>query len=323
MITPDAISRSRLSRMKSSYEGDQWGVILAGGEGTRLRSLTRNIAGDERPKQFCPILGMETLLDQTRRRVARSVSPGRTMLILTHTHEHFYSPLLDQVPSRLLVIQPENRGTTPAILYGLLRIAKEAPMASVAILPSDHYVSDDDAFMAHVEAAFAVVRSRPELVILLGISPAHPETGYGWIESAERIFGPGLNALYQVRRFWEKPPPGVAETLFGRGCLWNSFVMVARVASLISLIENTAPDLYHAFLRTWPALNTSREPEAVQALYARLPSTNFSEQVLARRPEDLAVLPVGGVQWSDLGEPDRVLSVLAGTRFSEIGLVPV
>ena len=303
--------RQRFSPKVPSYDMSQWGLILAGGDGTRLRSLTRRITGDNRPKQFCPIFDNESLLDRTRRRVAQTVAPERTVAVLTKAHERFYAPLIHQVPSRLLVVQPENRGTSPAILYALLRIAKMAPTASVALFPSDHYVSDDEAFMAHVRVAFDGVLRRPELVILLGISPASPETAYGWIEPDQPIFGNGRPAFFRVRRFWEKPKPILARTLLAEGCLWNSFVMVARGATLLALIEGAAPDLYHSFLGLWPVLNTHDEEVAIEALYAGLPSTNFSEQVLVSRPEDLAVLPVGGVQWSDLGEPGRVLSVLA------------
>lgn len=303
--------RRRFSPTVPSYDTSQWGVILAGGDGTRLRSLTRRITGDDRPKQFCPIFDNESLLDRTRRRVAQTVAPERTVAVLTKAHERFYAPLIRQVSSRLLVVQPENRGTSPAILYSLFRIAKMAPTASVALFPSDHYVSDDEAFMAHVRVAFDGVLRRPELVILLGISPAYPETAYGWIEPDQPIFGNGQPAFFRVRRFWEKPKPVLARTLLAEGCLWNSFVMVARGATLLALIESAAPDLYHTFLGLWPVLNTHDEEAAIEALYAGLPSTNFSEQVLASRPEDLAVLPVGGVQWSDLGEPGRVLSVVA------------
>jgi mannose-1-phosphate guanylyltransferase len=309
-----------ISAPATSRDQNSWAMVLAGGDGIRLRALTRRITGDDRPKQYCPILGNESLLAQTRRRVALVVAPERIVLMLTRTHERFYAALTAAVPPRLLVAQPANRGTGPAILYGLLRMAKMAPTASVAIVPSDHYVSDDAAFMAHVAAAFEAVRIRPELVILLGISPTYPEVAYGWIESAGPVLEPAAGALSFVRRFWEKPGPRLAETLLARGCLWNSFVMVARVASILALIESAAADLYHTLLGLWPVLNTSGEAAVVEALYAGLPVTNFSEQVLVSRPEDLAVLPVRGVTWSDLGEPGRVRAVLEGNAVRTDGV---
>ena len=285
-----------------------WGVILAGGDGVRLRSLTRRITGDERPKQFCPILGPETLLDQTRRRTALTVSPCRTVVVVTRTHQSFYAPSVAGLLSGSLVEQPENKGTAPAILYALLRLAGMAATDPVVIFPSDHYVSDDAGFMAHVESAFAAVRARPELVVLLGITPDRPEVEYGWIEPAEPILGEGQGAVCRVRRFWEKPSPLLAQTLRAEGCLWNSFVIVARVPALLGLIHRAIPDLYYAFDSIRPAMNTFGEAEAVRALYSRFPSTDFSGQVLAPSPVYLAVLPVRGVRWNDLGDPHRVLA---------------
>lgn len=292
----------------------RWGLILAGGEGTRLLPLTRRIAGDERPKQFCRILGGDTLLQQTRRRCALVIPSDQTLVMVTQAHEGFYAPLLADLPPRCLVAQPENRGTAPAILYGLLRVAQWGSMDAVAVFPSDHYVSDDDAFMAHVAAAFASVNGRPDLVVLLGVAPESPEVEYGWIEPAEPIREHEPGALYRVRRFWEKPSLVRAQMLLARGCLWNSFVMVARVPALLTLIRRTIPTLYYAFATVTPALDTLMEAEAVRVLYSQIHSTNFSRQVLAARPANLAVLPVTGVGWSDLGNPRRVLATLSRAR---------
>ena len=291
-----------------------WGLILAGGEGTRLLPLTRRIAGDERPKQFCRILGPETLLEQTRRRSALVIPPEQTIVVVTRSHERFYAPLLGDVPPRCAVVQPENRGTAPAILYGLLRICAVGPMDAVAVFPSDHYVSDDDGFMAHVQAAFGAVDARPDLAILLGITPESAEVEYGWIEPAEPIPAPEPAPLYRVGRFWEKPSPLRARMLLARGCLWNTFVMVARVPALLTLIRHAMPGLYYSFAAVTPAIDTLLEGEAIRTLYSKIPSTNFCREVLAMRPANLAVLPVSGVSWSDLGNPRRVMATLSRAR---------
>lgn len=122
---------------------DRWAVVLAGGDGVRLRSLTRRITGDERPKQFCRILGGRTLLEQTRRRAGLAVTSDRIVPVVTRAHEQFYAAPLADLPERQLAVQPENRGTGAAILYALLRIAALAPTGRVVVLPSDHYVSDE------------------------------------------------------------------------------------------------------------------------------------------------------------------------------------
>jgi mannose-1-phosphate guanylyltransferase len=296
--------------------GDRWAIILAGGDGTRLRPLTRVIAGDERPKQFCALLGSETLLDQTRGRVALAVPAAQTLFVLTRTHEPFYDPLLGDVPKGRLVVQPRNAGTAPAILYSLLRLSKAAPTSSAAFFPSDHYFSDDAAFMSHVETAFEATRDRDDMVVLLGITPDGPEADYGWIEPASPGLAENADRLWWVRRFWEKPTPEFARGLLERGCLWNSFVMVGRVSAFLKMIGHAAPELTERFNPIVPALNTSEEERLVKELYSPLVDVNFSQQVLAARPRSLAVLRVGGLTWSDLGRPQRVLSMMTDAGLS-------
>ncbi|HEY6122528.1 MAG TPA: sugar phosphate nucleotidyltransferase [Pyrinomonadaceae bacterium] len=290
---------------------DRWAVILAGGDGTRLRALTRSITGDERPKQFCPIVGGRTLLDQTRDRVAASVSADRTLFVLTKSHERFYTQLAKTHRRELLLIQPENKGTAPAIIYALMRIAWKSPNATVAIFPSDHYFSDDAAFMQHVELAYEATRANPETVTLLGITPESPEVEYGWIEPYSSSSGEMASAISPVRRFWEKPTASLAQDLQTRGCLWNSFVMIGHVDAFLKLVRGTLPDLHDFFAAIRPSFETPTEVDQLIELYSWISSTNFSQEVLAMRPEDLDVMKVDNVGWNDLGEPSRVLRTLA------------
>ncbi len=290
---------------------NQCAIILAGGDGTRLQSMTRAISGDNRPKQFVPVIGRSTLLDQTRRRVALSIEPDRTLIVVTQKHRRFYEPLAREVSPNLLVEQPVNKGTAPAILYALQRVAKRSPKAVVALFPSDHFFADDEEFMSHIDVAIDAVKVQPETVMLLGITPTAPETEYGWIEPEPSILSSAQKSITRVRKFWEKPSLNLATSLMQRGCLWNSFVMVGRVDALLKMTKAALPEMHAAFEAITPTFETVNEQEALAELYSHIEDSNFSHQVLAVRPEDLMVMRVGDVGWSDLGEPNRVLSTLA------------
>ncbi len=285
-------------------------IILAGGDGRRLSELTRRITGSSVPKQFCALFGEVTLLQMTRKRVALSMLPELTMFALNREHAPFFLPLLADVPRDNLVQQPQNLGTAPAILYSLLRLAEVAPDASVLLMPSDHYVGDETALMNHINLALATVEERSELTVLLGIVPEAPETGYGWIEPG-RVLGVAQSKVRRVRRFWEKPSPEIARDLMASGCLWNSFVIVGRLSTLLGLFMVMMPELHTSFSRIRPALGTRFEEGAVRKLYRDLHPADFSRQILEPLPMNLAVLPVADVGWSDLGEPGRVIQVLA------------
>ncbi len=215
------------------------------------------------------------------------------------------------VSPNLLLEQPANKGTAPAILYALARVAAKSPKAIVALFPSDHYFADDEEFMSHVDAAFDAVQAQPDTLTLLGITPTAPETEYGWIEPQRSILGSMPRSITRVRRFWEKPNANVARTLMDQGCLWNSFVMVGRVHALLKMTRRALPEMYAQFATITPAFGTAAERRTLQELYSRIKESNFSHEVLAARPEDLTVMRVGDVGWSDLGEPARVLATLA------------
>jgi mannose-1-phosphate guanylyltransferase len=286
-------------------------IILAGGNGTRLLSLARKITGKDTPKQFCSLLGNETLLDQTRRRVALAISPARTMTVLAREHEAFFGRLIDA--SRLnLVVQPSNRGTAPAILYALLRLIKLGHHGVVAVFPADHYVSHEHRFMLHVQAAAKSAILHTEQIVLLGMRADKPESQYGWIEPAIPVdFGASdRNAAVPVRRFWEKPDPKLALDLLRRGYLWNTSVIVGTASAFLDIFARALPQVYGSLAQVLPLVGTAQEQDAVERAYSRINHYGFSESVLSEFPENLSVLPVSGLVWNDLGEPARVLATI-------------
>jgi len=249
-------------------------------------------------------MGDETLLARTRRRVARLVAPERTLLVFTEDHERYYAEEIAECPPAWTIVQPSNRGTAPAILWSLLRLAELDWDATVALFPSDHHYSRENQFLKGVERAFEAAEVSPQSVIVLGAKPAYAEVEYGWIEPARAASRYG--SIRPVQNFWEKPPLEVAENLFKRGCLWNTFIMVGRVSAFLELIATAMPHLYQIF--STKARNGTRD---IAEIYSRIEPADFSSQVLSRSTGSISVATLGDAGWSDLGDPRRAKAALS------------
>src|SRR5215471_1055459 len=133
-----------------------WAIVLAGGEGTRLQSLTNKIEGDARPKQFSKIFGDRSLLGHTRQRLRPIFKEERTLFLVTRDHDRFYRNELAGVDRANMLEQPANRGTAVALIGSLLQLLQFKPDAIVGIFPSDHYYANDGAFATTVKSAISV-----------------------------------------------------------------------------------------------------------------------------------------------------------------------
>jgi mannose-1-phosphate guanylyltransferase len=300
--------RGRQNAVPEARAKRRWGVILAGGDGIRLRPLTRFICGDDRPKQFCPLLRESSLVQEARQRAERSIHPDQILYSVTRAHQDYYvRDLADRSSQR--VVQPGNRGTAPAILSALLCISQMDPDAIVAILPCDHYYSQESMFTSALESAFAIAEERTESIVLLGAQPKTPEVEYGWIELGESVAGPHTGAFH-VRGFQEKPSLPVAKRLLRSGSLWNTFVMVGHVSAFLDAALASVPDLLQALRSARLNLDRDCETRIAEWLYDQIAPTDFSRQVLSPGTRRLVTLPLGEIEWNDLGDPDRVLSTL-------------
>src|SRR3989454_11268366 len=167
-----------------------WALVLAGGDGTRLQSLTHLIAGTPIPKQYCRILGPRSLLETTLSRVAPLVSAERTLAIINRDHLAIARPQLRSLDARNVLVQPRNLDTGPGVLLSMLELARRDPDATVAMFPSDHYVRDSGAFHRSIERMRRVVTGLPQKIALLGARPEDADGGYGYITRG-RPLGPG------------------------------------------------------------------------------------------------------------------------------------
>lgn len=292
------------TRVKGNLGNDrdcEWAVILAGGDGTRLKCLTRKIAGDEAQNNSVPF--WETELYWRRHSSepplsCRASAPCTWSTAPTNNSIHrSWLANRRKTSSFNQVIAAQRRPFFTAFCVSLQSIPK---LSWHSFRPTITFLITTDSWPTF-ELHWIPHARRPDLVILLGLDPESPEVEYGWIEPSAPIVGHSL--VFGVRRFWEKPNQSLAQVLQLRGCLWNSFVMVASVQALLEMIESTIPELYRSFAYLSPLFGSRGETRAISKLYERIDEVNFSHQVLALRTERLAVVKVAGVRWNDLGEP--------------------
>jgi mannose-1-phosphate guanylyltransferase len=291
--------------------GSLWALVLAGGEGVRLRPLVREVCGDERPKQYVPLLESRSLLQQTVARIARLIPPERTVLVSMRSHAAYITDAaLSDMGRPHVLFQPADRGTAAAVLLPAHWILARDSRATVIVSPSDHLVVEERLFMGHVAAVARFVQAHPEWIVLLGAQPTEPETEYGWIEPGPRVGWTADGPLCRVVRFWEKPPREVASTLLVNGGLWNTFVLVAEARALVAAGHECVPELDDRLSRLSAFFGTEHESWAIGQAYALAPRANFSRSVLQRCPRTLAVSKLPALTWCDLGSAARTVKTL-------------
>ena len=283
-----------------------WALVLAAGEGSRLRALTTH-RGVAVPKQFCSLVGGPSLLEEAIRRAEAIVPRQRVCTIVAEHHRVWWEEALRFMPKRNVIVQPQNRGTAVGLLLPLLHIAQRDPQARVVILPSDHYVRDEAVLARSLRQAASRLTFDTRNLWLLGISPEEADPELGYIVPGNRD---EVGALH-VAQFVEKPAATLARLMIERGGLWNAFILAGAVQAILRLFYQRYPQLLND-MRAAVQLDASSPDEAVAAtdLYPRLPELDFSRHVLEGSESTLRVLPVPACGWSDLGTPRRVSEAL-------------
>jgi mannose-1-phosphate guanylyltransferase len=288
-------------------EADTWALILAAGDGTRLRSLTTSPSGSTIPKQYCSLLEGPSLLHEALGRAGAVTAPSRTCAVVAEQHRQWWKTSLARLPWQNVIVQPANRGTAIGILLPLLHIVARDPAAKLVLLPADHHVRREAILAGSLRNAAQQLDWRPDEMLLLGLAPEEPDPELGYIVPDH---SDGRGAL-RVARFAEKPSATQARGLMDRGALWNAFIIASTAQALLELFRRRMPEILAAMRA---AIRRDQDNEtgsaALTQLYEQLPSVDFSRDLLCGAEADLRVLPVPRCGWSDLGTPRRVAEAI-------------
>lgn len=270
-------------------------VILSGGSGSRLWPLSRA----HYPKQLLPLSGDNTMLQDTALRVSDATRYHAPLIIANNEHRFIVAEQLQQagLSPRSIVLEPLGRNTAPAVTVAALMLQREDPEAIMVLLPSDHVVGDLEAFASAVDSAADAAKGGK--LVTFGITPRHPETGYGYIRQGEALAA--HDGTFSVAGFVEKPDLPTAESYLAAGnYLWNSgmFVLPARV--YLEEIARLAPEILKqsnlALEKSFRDLDFVRLDEHA---FAACPSDSIDYAVM-EHTENAAVVPAD-IGWNDVG----------------------
>ena len=276
---------------------NRYAVILCGGSGTRLWPLSRTL----RPKQLLALNGEQTLLQQTAQRLAHRVEPSR-LFTVTHEDHKFevkgqLAELFPQAVANVLA-EPCARNTLPAIAWATYQIFQQDKDAIIGVFASDHAIDNEAAFLSAWQTAEQVAEQ--DYLVLLGITPHEPATGYGYIKPKDLIPIEGLLSVHEVEQFVEKPNIEKAKQFVSDGYLWNSGMFVFKASTFMRMLQKYQPVIYQQTCMI--------NPQNLAETYAQFPSLSMDyglAEELVKHEEKLAVVPVD-MAWSDLGSWDSI-----------------
>ena len=279
-----------------------YAVVLAGGSGTRFWPKSRR----NQPKQLLDIVGTSPLIAQTLERLEGLFTRERILVITQRGQLESVRKHID-LPEGNVLAEPRSRNTAAAIGLAALEVKRRSPQgeeAVFAVLPSDHYIDDLDAFLKTLLLAKDVALKG--YLVTIGIRPRYPETGYGYIELGDPLEELGYQGVYHVRRFVEKPDLATAARFVEQGNhLWNSGTFVWRVREILGALHEHLPELYAGLLEIEQAGFT---PEAVAQAYETFPDLSIDYGVM-EKARNCAVV-VGDYGWSDVGSWSALAELL-------------
>jgi mannose-1-phosphate guanylyltransferase len=297
-------------------------VLLAGGRGTRFwpRSRTKT------PKQLLNIVGSRTMVRETLTRLSPLFSAKNAWIVTNKEQSPAVRRELPEIaPSRILA-EPAGVNTAAAIALAAIHLVHEHGDALMAVLPSDSYIADAARYRKLVQAALELARTPGNLVVI-GISPTRPETGYGYIErGTEAGQAQGVTA-YAVRRFTEKPSRADAETYVKSGeYLWNAGMFFWHASTFLEQLQLFLPETHEAMRKLALSIGTRRYASALNRIYPKLQNISVDYAIMEPATREAAksnvlVIPAA-VGWSDIGSWAAVYELLAAKAGANVSAGP-
>ncbi len=281
-----------------------YAVIMAGGVGARFWPKSR----ERSPKQLLEILGSQTMIQQTFERINRLVNAGDVYVVTNAVQEEEIRRQLPGIPAQNVLVEPVGRNTAPCVGLAASWIHRHDPEGVMIALPADHMIRDEEEFLKVLRTAVSVAEPGRALVTI-GISPTHPETGYGYIQfSEEHAQYDELYAadVFRVKTFAEKPNLETAEKFLQSGdFLWNSGMFVWKAESIIREIGDHLPELSDQIGKIRDAIGTTEYPEALSTAYGLIRGISIDYGVMEKSSNVFVVK--GNFGWSDVGSWDEAV----------------
>ncbi len=275
-----------------------YGVIPAGGVGTRLWPLSRAAA----PKFLHDLTGSgSTLIRATYDRL-RPLSGDRVMVVTGAVHRQAVRQQLPEISNKNLVLELEPKDSAAAIGLAAAILYKRDPQIIMGSFAADQVIAPVEVFQEAVREA--VHTAAQGYIVTIGIQPTHPSTGFGYIRAGETLAVAGAPSARSVVEFVEKPSADVAQTYLDSGSYsWNAGMFVAPVDLMLKHLEANEPVLYAGLMEIADAWDTARRREVVRRIWPTLPKTAIDYAVAepAAAAGDVAMIP-GAFSWDDVGD---------------------
>lgn len=274
-------------------------VIIAGGRGERFWPQSRT----HRPKHLLPIVGKTPLLAQTLQRVRPLVPARNTFVITSAPQERAVREICARLklPAKNIVAEPVGRDTAPAVGLAAMLVAQRDPEGVFAVLPADHVIKDESAYRRDLVAAFTAAETEP-IIVTIGITPAFPATGYGYIKTTQTQLRVNDRLISRADAFVEKPNEDTAKKYLADGrYLWNAGMFIWRASVVLDGLQQFVPDLYAGLAPIRAALIQGRPiGPALKKVYPKLTKISIDYALLENFP-NVWVLPAS-FDWDDVGE---------------------